>query len=144
MPVASSVLFLLGSVATGIVFVISCGDNWHLDADVVVDAPNTVDASSACGCLAMESPLAGRFVVVSNVRTIPANGRLSEDIRCPTGMPLISGSCVFDNATARFNMSLEQSGFEDVPPTTWGCAFHNYEPFPVPFRVSAICLKSTP
>lgn len=144
MHVVRSALLLLRGEATGIVFMISCGDNWHLGADAAIDAPKTIDAAPVCDCPAVESPLAGRFVVASNVRTLPANGRLSEDIRCPAGMPLISGSCVVDNATMRFNVTLEQSGAEDVPPTTWGCAFHNYEPFPVSFRVSATCLKPAP
>ena len=59
---------------------------------------------------AVEPPLAGRFVVFSNTRMIPANTRGGEGETCEVGMQRISGSCTVDNATARFNVTLEQSG----------------------------------
>lgn len=142
MHVAKSVLLLLSGAAAGILFVISCGDNWHLGADAAIDAPKASDATPVCDCPAAEPPLAGRFVVVTNVRTIPANGRSGEGAACPTGTLLISGSCTVDNATTVFNVTLEQSGF--YTPTGWNCEFRNNEPFAVPIRVSAICLKPAP
>ena len=137
MHIATSMLLML----SGATAVISCGDNWHLGADAAVDAPTTADAAPLCGCPATEPPIAGRFVVVSNVRTIPASDLSYEFATCPMGAQLISGSCVVDNATMRFKVSIEQSGFHPVAGLGWECAFHNYEPVPVPYRVLSLCLK---
>ena len=144
MQVVKSVPFLL----SGAVIWLSCGDNWHLSADaavaVAVDTPNIPDAPLVCDCPATEPPLTGRFVAFSQTRTLTANGRGVMAAGCPAGMQFISGNCVVDNATTRFNVSIEQSGVYDVPPTNWHCVFHNNEPMSVSFRVFAICLKPTP
>jgi len=131
MQVAKSLLLLLTGAAAGIAFVLSCGDDWHLGADAAVDAPRTADAAPVCDCPATEPPLAGRFVKISNVRTLPANGRSVEGVACPAGAQLITGSCRLDTATL-FNVTLEQSGF-DVLGTLggWDCMFRNNESFAI-------------
>ena len=144
MHVARSVLLLMTGAASGIAFVLSCGDNLSIRADAAIDAPNAADAIPACDCPAAEPPLAGRFAVVSNTRTVAGNGDGVQGAACPTGTLLITGSCTTDNAVDVFRVTVRESGFTDSPPTAWGCSFHNDEPFMVTFRASALCLKPTP
>jgi hypothetical protein len=149
MHVASPILLLLGGAVGGIAFLISCGDNLHLSADAagdaptVIDAPEATDASLTCDCPAVERPLAGRFVVFSQFVTVPSNHFGFQSVACPAGTTLIWGSCTTDVVTPIRNVTLQESGFYDVPPTAWGCTFHNNEATPVTIRVSVICLKPT-
>jgi hypothetical protein len=125
--------------------VLSCGDNLSVkaNADAAIDALKAPDAAT-CDCPAAEPPLAGRFVVVSQTRTIPANDFNISSVVCPGGSQLISGSCTQDLINPYRNLTLQQSGFFENTPNEWDCWFRNNEPFPVTIRSSAICLKSTP
>jgi len=143
MQVAKSLLLLLTGGAAGIAFVLSCGDNLHLGADAAVDAPRTVDAAPVCDCPAAEPPLAGRFVKISNVRTLPANGRTSQSVACPAGARLIMGSCRLDTASL-YNVVLEQSGLPPAGTEGWDCMFRNNESVAIDFRTTAICLLPAP
>jgi hypothetical protein len=142
---ARSLLLLM----SGGVLVLSCGDNLGVttvaDAsiDAPIDAPDPVDAAPSCDCPPAEPPLAGRFVVVTNTRVIPANGSSGNSLACPTGTQLITGSCTTDSPTVSFNMTLRESGFVHDA-TYWDCEFRNHEPFPVTMRVNALCLKPGP
>jgi hypothetical protein len=145
MHVARSILLLMTGTASGIAFVLSCGDNLgaKANADAAVDAPKAPDAPN-CDCPEAEPPLAGRFVVVSNTQTIPANAFLGQAAACPVGSQLISGSCTQDLPNPFRNLTLLQSGFYEIPPRSWFCWFRNNEPFPVTIRASAICLNPAP
>ena len=144
MHVAKSILLLLSGATAGIAFVISCGDNLHLGADAAIDAPKTADAAPVCDCPAAEPPLTGRFEVVSGLRVIAGNDTGFQGVACPAGSQLISGSCTTDFINPIRDVTLQQSGFYDFPPTAWGCRFRNNEASPVTIRVSVICLKPAP
>ena len=152
MHLAKSILLLLGGAVAGITFVISCGDNLRLgtdaaiaDAPKVTDAPKALDAAPACDCPAAEPPLAGRFVVVSQTQVIPPNARSGQGALCPVGSMAISGSCTLDVVNPVWNVTLEQSGFYEMPPAAWNCFFRNNEPAAsVKVRASVICLKPAP
>jgi hypothetical protein len=96
--------------ASGIAFVLSCGDNLSVqaNADAAIDAPKVPDAAPICDCPAAEPPLAGRFVVVSLTRTIAANNTGARSAVCPAGSQLISGSCTTDNPTTLFDVTLRE------------------------------------
>lgn len=134
---------LLGGAVSGIAFLISCGDNLHLSADAALDAPQAIDAPPTCDCPAAEPPLAGRFVVFSQFDIAAGNDLAAQSVPCPAGTTLISGSCTTDTVTPARKVASWHSGFHDVPPTAWVCAFHNNEDTPVKLRVSVICLKPT-
>ena len=144
MHVAKSILLLLSGATAGIAFVISCGDNLHLSADAAIDAPKIADAAPVCDCPAAEPPLAGRFVVFSQLRVIAGNDTSTQGVECPAGMQLISGSCTTDFINPIRNVTLQQSGFFEMPPAAWNCMFRNNEATPVTIRVSVICLRPTP
>jgi hypothetical protein len=145
MHVARSVLLLMTGATSGVAFVLSCGDNLSLkaSADAAIDAPKALDAPT-CDCPPAEPPLAGRFVVVSNTRTIAANAFSGQSASCPEGSQVISGSCTQDLLNPIPNLTLRSSGFFEGFERDWFCEFRNNEPFPVTIRVSVICLKSTP
>jgi len=146
MHVARSILLLMTGAASGIAFVLSCGDNLSVkaNADAAIDALKEPDAAQPCDCPAAEPPLAGRFVVVSQTRTIPANDFSISSAVCPAGSQLISGSCTQDLLNPYRNLTLQQSGFFEISPIEWVCWFRNNEPFPVTIRSSVICLKPAP
>jgi hypothetical protein len=146
MHIARSILLLMTGAASGVAFVLSCGDNLSVraDADAAIDAPKGPDVAFTCDCPAAEPPLAGRFMVVSNTRTIPANDTSGTSALCPMGSQLISGSCTTDNQTTPFDVILKESGSLQSPPVAWRCEFHNNEPFPVTIRAAVICLKPMP
>jgi hypothetical protein len=146
MHIGRSVFLVIAGILIGIVLVLSCGDNLSAKAtaDAAVDAPKVPDAAPVCDCPAAEPPLAGRFVVVSQTRTIVANGSSVESAVCPTGTRLITGSCTTDNPTTILNVTLRESGFYDSPPSYWHCSWRNNESMEVVFRVTALCLKPTP
>lgn len=146
MHVARSILLLMTGAASGIVFVLSCGDNLSVkaNADAAVDAPKVPDATPTCDCPAAEPPLAGRFVTVSNTLIIAANNIGIQSALCPAGSQLISGSCTQDLLNPVPNLTLQQSGFFEIAPPEWFCMFRNNEPFPVTIRASAICLNPAP
>ena len=144
MHVAKTVLLLLSGATAGIAFVISCGDNLHLSADAAIDGPKTADAAPVCDCPAAEPPLAGRFVVVSQLQVIAGNDTGGQAAACPMGSLAISGSCTTDLFNPIRNVTLQQSGIFDVLPTAWHCFFRNNEATPVTIRVSVLCLKQTP
>jgi hypothetical protein len=146
MHVARSALLLVTGAASGVAFVLSCGDNLSVkaNADAAIDAAKAPDAAPTCDCPPAEPPLAGRFVVVSNTETIAANDFGTQSALCPAGSQLISGSCTQDLLNPIPNLTLRQSGFFEAFPTEWWCSFRNNEPFPVTIRVSVICLKPTP
>ena len=144
MHIARSILLLMTGMASGIAFVLSCGDNLGVNADAAIDAPKPPDATTACDCPAAEPPLAGRFVMVSNTRTIAGNDFSIQDAVCPAGAQLISGSCTQDLLNPYRRLTLEQSGFFEIAPNEWVCWFRNNEHTPVTIRVSALCLKPAP
>jgi hypothetical protein len=147
MHVARSILLLMTGAASGIAFVLSCGDNLSVqaNADAAIDAPKVPDAAPTCDCPAAEPPLAGRFVVVSQTLTIAANDFGGQAALCPVGSQLLSGSCTQDLLNPYRNLTLQQSGFFDIAPGgSWFCWFRNNEPFPVTIRVSVTCLKQAP
>jgi hypothetical protein len=149
MRITRSRLLMSGVVAGG-AFILSCGDNLGVTtittiADASVDGSMPVDAAPACDCPAAEPPLAGRLVVVSNDRTIPANDKGIEGVGCPPGARLITGNCTTNNPTVIFNVTVREAGYYyGSPPSSWHCNFRNNEPTPVTFRASALCLKPTP
>jgi hypothetical protein len=145
MHVAKSVLLLLGGSSAGIAFVISCGDNWHLEVDAAIDARKTADAAPGCDCPAAEPPLAGRFVISSQLQTIPGNDYGLQSAACPGHRGfLLAGSCTTDVSSPIRNVTLQQSGIYDEPPTAWACYFRNNDPEPVTIRVSLVCLMPPP
>lgn len=139
MHVAKSILALMSGASAGIVFVIACGDNFRIQADAALDSPAT-DAAPTCDCPIVEPPLAGRFVVVSQLQVVPANNNSGQGARCPPGARAIAGSCTTDTPSPVRNMTLWHSGAYDTPPTTWDCEFKNHEATPVTIRVSVLCL----
>jgi hypothetical protein len=146
MRAARPILLLMTGAASGIAFVLSCGDNLSVkaNADAAVDAPKVPDADPPCDCPAAEPPLAGRFVTVSNTLTIAANNFGGQGAACPVGSQLISGSCTQDVLDLVRNLTLQQSGFFEIAPREWFCWFRNNEPFPVTIRVSVTCLNPAP
>jgi hypothetical protein len=144
MHVARSILLLMTGAGSGVAFVLSCGDNLSGRVDAAVDAPKAPDAAPICDCPAAEPPLAGRFVVVSNTRTLAAMGIGGNSALCPEGSQLISGSCTQDLVNPVPNLTLQQSGFYAISPREWSCDFRNNEPFPVTIRASATCLMLAP
>ena len=144
MHVAKSILLLLSGATAGITLMLSCGDNLHLSADAAIDAPKTADAAPVCDCPAAEPPLAGRFVVFSQLQVIAGNDTGGQSVGCPVGMQLISGSCTTDFINPVRDVTLQQSGFFEMPPAAWNCMFRNNEATPVTIRVSVICLKPAP
>src|SRR5215203_5938734 len=109
MHIAKSILLLLSGAISGVAFVISCGDNLHLSADAAIDAPKTIDAAPVCDCPAAEPPLAGRFVVFSQLLTIAGNDTGVQGVPCPVGMQLISGSCTTNFINPIRDVTLQQS-----------------------------------
>jgi hypothetical protein len=145
MHIARSILLLMTGAVSGIAFVLSCGDNLNgkASADAAIDA-HAPDAAPICDCPAAEPPLAGRFVVVSQTRTIAAMATGGSTASCPEGSQLISGSCTQDQVNPVPNLTVRESGFFEVGPREWLCNFRNNEPFPVTIRASVICLKPAP
>lgn len=137
---AKSILSLMCGVITGIVLVISCGDNFRIQSDAANDTP-MIDAVPTCDCPITEAPLAGRFVVVSQLQVVPANNSTGQGALCPLGSHVISGSCTTDVPNPVRNVTLQQSGAYDMPPSAWHCEFQNHEDTPVTIRVSVLCLK---
>ena len=123
---------------------LSCGDNWHLGADAAVDTSDPIDAAPACACPAAEPPLADRFVVVNQFAIAASNDIGYQGARCPDGSLLISGSCTTDQLNPVRNVTLQQTGIFDAPPSAWNCSFRNNDPTPVTIRVSVYCLKPAP
>lgn len=147
MQVARSILLLMAGAASGVAFVLSCGDNLGVRANAdaaAADAPKAPDAATICDCPAAEPPLTGRFMTVNSTRTVPGNTIGINSAVCPAGSLLISGSCTQDLLNPIPNLILQQSGFFEAYPTEWWCMFRNNEPFPITIRVSVICLKPTP
>jgi hypothetical protein len=143
-PASSAILMLLIGAVAGAIFMISCGDNWHLAPDASIDALDIIDAvSPACDCPAAEPPLAGRFVVVSSDLDLEGHWFSSQDAPCPLGTQGISGSCATVPASPIRDVSLGESGFHTVP-GGWSCTAHNNEATPVRIRVYALCLKPAP
>jgi hypothetical protein len=146
MHVARSILLLMTGAASGIAFVLSCGDNLsgRANADAAVDAPKAPDATRVCDCPAAEPPLAGRFVTIHNTAIMGPNDIMNQSARCPTGLQLISGSCTKDELNPGRRLTLEQSGFYREDPNEWWCMFRNNETSDVTIRVSVTCLKPAP
>ena len=148
MSIVRSATFLLAGSFIGFILVLSCGDNWSaaVPKDGAIDAPS-VDASTSCECPASEPPLASRFVVASNTRPIDPHSISGQDVLCPTGAYVLSGSCsTVDNVNA-LDVALIESKAERIPPRLpegWSCDWYNNEPVQVNFRVSVLCLKATP
>jgi hypothetical protein len=97
----------------GIVFVLSCGDNLSVKADVdaAIDAAKAPDAAPTCDCPAAEPPHAGRFVMVSRTRTIFPDETSNNAALCPMGSQLLLGSCTVDQLNPIRNVTLQESGF---------------------------------
>jgi hypothetical protein len=144
MPIARSILLLMSGATAGIALVISCGRNSHSSADAAIDASAVADAGPSCDCPAAEPPLAGRVVVVSQLRVYSGNSYGGYSARCPLGALLISGSCGTDLSNPLRNVTLMGSTSFGVPPVAWDCTFRNNEFTPVTFRASAICLGPAP
>lgn len=101
--------------------------------------------AAACDCPPAEPPLAGRFVEVRAYVDIVHGGDGVQDVTCPAGASLISGSCSTDSDITIYNVTLRESRYIGLPPTGWHCSWHNDEPMAdLRFRVAAICLKPTP
>lgn len=133
----------MSGVGSGIALVLSCGDNLSVkaNADAAIDAAKAPDATPTCDCPTVESPLAGRFIVVGNVRTMPANGFTASSALCPMGSQLILGSCTTEQLSPIRNVTLRQAGFFMPFPREWICFFGNNEDVPVTISSTAICLK---
>ena len=143
MHVARSILLLMTGAASGIAFVLSCGDNLSVKANA--DAAVAVPQTPVCDCPAAEPPLAGRFVTIHNTQIIGPNSSLNQTASCPAGSQLISGSCTKDELNPGRRLTLEQSGFYRDFPNVWWCFFRNNEPQePVTIRVTVTCLKPAP
>jgi hypothetical protein len=137
----------ISGVVSGIVFALSCGDNLSVgaDADAAIDAAKAPDAAPpACDCPAAEPPLAGRFIVFHNTRTIPANDHNTTAAVCPMGSQPLFGSCTTDQLTPFRNVRLREVSFSSDYPREWGCLFDNNEVVPVTIRSSVTCLKPPP
>jgi hypothetical protein len=136
----------MAGTASGIAFVLSCGDNLSVKAsvDAAVDASRAPDAAPTCDCPAAEPPLTGRFMTISRSWTIAANVNDVETAVCPEGSELITGSCTQDLLNPIRNLILRRSGFYTFGVREWVCLYHNNEPFAVMLRVSVICLKPAP
>jgi hypothetical protein len=138
-------LFWISGVGSGIAFVLSCGDNLNIkaDADAAIDAAKAPDADPpACDCPVTESPLAGRFIVMNNTRTIPANDHSFSSSLCPMGSQPLIGSCTTDVLNPVRNVRLREAGFYPADsPREWWCGFDNNEDTLVTIRSSVTCLK---
>lgn len=128
MRITSSVSLLLAGMLTGIVLVLSCGD----------DSPGKADAAT-CDCPAAELPIAGRLMRFSNTRTLDPGNTNGNSASCPQGGLLISGSCT-NNASSLPDLTLQQSGFVSDDSQGWSCYFKNNSAVPVTIKVTAICL----
>ncbi len=128
MRITSSVVQLLVGMLTGVVLVLSCGD----------DSPGNADAA-ACDCPAAEAPIAGRLVRVSDTQVINPGSTSAEGAGCPEGGLLISGMCTNDPITSGADLTLQQSGASDNL-QSWTCWFKNNSLSPVTVKATAICL----
>lgn len=126
-----NVLTLFAGIVAGVALVLSCGDDSHAHAD------------AACTCPAAEPPVAGRIMVASNTFTIAANAQSSNDVACPDGAELLSGSCTTATLNPAHDITVQQSGFYGDE-KGWSCAFKNNEAAPVMVKVSARCLVPAP
>jgi len=145
--IAQSAGFLLAGALTGFLSVLSCGDNWS--ATPPHDAPtNAPDVSTACECLAVEPPLADRFVVVSNTRLVGPKADYVGGVNCPDYAHVLTGSCSTVDDINALDVTLREAraGRGSSPPHLegWECSMQNNELTQVTFRTSALCLKATP
>jgi hypothetical protein len=141
--IASAVIFGVAGMSCGVVFVLACGDTLTVqtNADAAIDVAKPPDAAPTCDCPVTERPLAGRFTVVSNTRTLPANGFTAQSALCPVDSQPMFGSCTTEQLNPIRNVTLRQAGFFVPSPTEWMCFFGNNENVPVTIRSTAICLK---
>jgi hypothetical protein len=151
MHIAKPILFLLSGVTTGIAFVVSCGDNWHLSADAAVDAtadaPKALDAAPVCDCPAAEPPIPGRLFFDSSIIIVDGYQDHSASRLCPTGAIAISGSCKLSTPipNPRRDVILRESGLVYAPiPSGWRCTVHNNESEMVLYEIFVLCLKPAP
>jgi len=143
MSFARSILLLLTGAAASLVLVLSCGDNLSTRADASLDAAKPPDATPACNCPAAEPPLAGRFRYVYQTSYLLANEAATVHATCPAGSTLMMGSCA-DNMGGVRNLTLQESGFGELPPRTWFCYFLNRGPEARTVRTTAVCLMPAP
>jgi hypothetical protein len=122
--------------------ILACDKNVMVTSDAAPDAP-APDAKAACDCPPAEPPLAGRYEVVSNTRTVQPGSTGGQDVGCPTGTLLISGGCRNTISSTQKMVLLENGpgAAPGAPPTDWSCSFQNNDVVAVTYRVSAICLR---
>lgn len=115
-------------------------------AEAPVGPTSTQHASATpCDCPPAEPPLAGRFVEVRELHFIPPKGTGVQDVLCPAGSYLISGSCSTNYDTAIYDVRLRESRHIGSPPNGWHCSWFNNEVMTgLEFRVAAICLMPAP
>lgn len=132
MRIGSTIVSLASGLIAGVLLVVSCGD----------DSPGHVDAAG-CDCPAAEPPIQGRIIFESQTAVIPPNGRGGQGTGCPEGSVRLTGSCTTEAVNPLRDVTLEQSGFYDVPGNRergWSCEFKNNEATPVTIKVSVSCL----
>jgi hypothetical protein len=130
---AKYICAVVGGVVSGIVLVLSCGD----------DRTSSVDAATSCDCPASEPPIATRIMeIVNNTRSLPpanmapANGRAGDGVECPMGSVLLTGGCSAGVGQVP-DIVIEQS-FPNG--RGWACLWRNNSNNTVPVRVIARCL----
>lgn len=148
MHISKPILLSLIGIALGGAAAVKVGNTGfrRAMAEAPVGATSTQHASTpSCDCPPAEPPLAGRFVEVRELRLIQAKGTGVQDVLCPAGSYLISGSCSTDYDTAIYNVTLRESRHIGAPPNGWHCSWVNNETMTaLNFRVAAICLNPAP
>jgi hypothetical protein len=121
---------------------LSCDKEVLMASDAAPDTPVS-DAKVTCDCPPAEPPLAGRYIVVSNVTTVQPGAVGGQSVVCPSGTLLISGGCT-NTISSTQKMALLTSGPVSAPgavPMSWSCDLQNNDVVAVTYRVSAICLR---
>lgn len=122
----------LSAFVAGVLLVVACSD----------DSPGDADAAT-CDCPAAEPPLAGRVIVVTGNRSIPASGADLAEAVCPTGATLLGGGC---RLAVPDSVVLEEAGpNRDAPaqPRYW-CRWKSTAPDARMATAEAICLVPAP
>src|SRR5689334_15467521 len=150
MHIARSFLLLMTGAASGIVLVLSCGDNLSVkaSADAAIDAPKTPDAAPTCDCPAAEPPLDNRWVTRGGIHLLDPDAEGNTTVFCAENERLISGGCAVLAPLPYQDVILRESGFVDsgiidLRPA-WRCSYRNTGTIQINYSITALCLKPAP
>jgi len=150
MHIARSFLLLMTCADSGIVLVLSCGDNLSVkaSADAAIDAPQAPDTTPTCDCPAAEPPLANRWVEYGGIHVLDPDAEGNTTVYCKENERLISGGCAVLAPLPYQDVILRESGFVDAGTIdlrlAWRCSFRNTGTIQIYYRITAMCLKPAP